>query len=115
MGKQLKVYLIDILEAIERIEALTKDITFEEFKKNITAIRTVTADFAVIGEDAKQIPGGNKRKFNLFPWRQEAGFQGKEIHDYGYAKVRVLWDAVKFDLPILKSMIESFLDDFGGE
>jgi uncharacterized protein with HEPN domain len=115
MSKKLKVHLIDILEAIERIEALTKDVTFEEFKKDISAIHSVTEDFAIIGEAAKQIPAGNKSKFNLFPWKQREGFRGKVVHDFDYTKVRVLWDAVKLDLPVLKSMIESFLDDFGNE
>jgi uncharacterized protein with HEPN domain len=113
--KHLKAYLIDVLEAIERIEALTKDVTFEEFKKNTMAIRAVAEDFAVIGEAAKHISTENRGKFSLFPWKQGAGTHGKAIHDYDYAKVVVLWDAVRWDLPVLKSMIENFLDDFGKE
>ena len=50
MTKQLRVYFVDILEAVEEIEEFTKNITFEEFIKNKMAIRAVTMDFAIIGE-----------------------------------------------------------------
>ncbi len=111
MSKQLRVYLVDILNAIEEIELFTKNITFEEFKKNIMAIRAVTMDFAIIGEAAKQIPAKTQMRYNQVPWRQMAGIRDKIIHGYAYIRLSVLWDAVKLDLPTLKPLIKELLEE----
>ena len=113
MSRQLKVYLVDILNAIEEIESFTKDLTYEEFAKNTMAVRAVTMDFAIIGEAAKQIPAETKKKYNQVPWKQMAGIRDKVIHGYGYIKLGVLWDAVKLDVPVLKPMIKELLGEFG--
>ena len=115
MSERLKFRLIAILEAIERIDSVTKDVSFEDFRKNSSAILAVTADFAIIGKYAKDISTEKRGRFNLFPLKQQPGFRTKVVHEIECEKVGVLWGAVKGDLPVLKSMIESFLDDFGGE
>jgi uncharacterized protein with HEPN domain len=68
--KQLRVYFVDILEAIEEIEEFTRNLTFDEFAENKMAIRAVTMDFAIIGEAAKHIPAETRRKYPQIPWKQ---------------------------------------------
>ena len=116
MTKQLRVYFVDILEAVEEIEEFTRSLTFDEFTKNKMAIRAITMDFAIIGEAAKQIPAGTKRKYPQIPWKQMAGIRDKIIHGYAYIKLGVLWDAVSLDLPVLKPLIKELLEsDFKEE
>ena len=110
MSKQLRVYLVDILEAIKEIEEFTRDLTFEEFAKNKMAIRAVTMAFAIIGEAAKQILAETKKKYSQVPWKQMAGIRDKIIHGYAYIKLSVLWDAVNLDLPVLKPLIKELLE-----
>jgi len=111
MSKQLRVYFVDILEAIKEIEEFTRDLTFEKFAKNKMVIRAVTMDFAIIGEAAKQIPVETKKKYSQVPWRQMAGIRDKIIHGYAYIKLSVLWDAVNLDLPVLKPLIKELLEN----
>jgi uncharacterized protein with HEPN domain len=110
MRKQLKVYFLDILGAIEEIEGFTKELTFEEFTKNKMAIRAVTMDFAIIGEATKQLPDEIKSVYPQIPWKQMAGVRDKIIHGYAYIKLSVLWDAVILDLPTLKPLIKEVLE-----
>ncbi len=110
MSKHLKVYLLDILSAIEEIEEFTNNLTFEEFTKNKMAIRAVTMDFAIIGEATKQIPEEIKQEYPVIPWKQMAGIRDKIIHGYAYIKLSVLWDAVNMDLPAVKPLIKELLE-----
>jgi len=82
MTKQLRVYFVDILEAVEEIEEFTRNLTFDEFTKNKMAIRAVTMDFAIIGEATKNIPLETKRMYPQIPWKQMAGIRDKIIHGY---------------------------------
>ena len=84
MTKQLRVYFVDILEAVEEIEEFTRDLTFDEFTKNKMAIRAVTMDFAIIGEATKNIPLETKRMYPQIPWKQMAAIRDKIIHGYAY-------------------------------
>ncbi|MGA3061391.1 MAG: DUF86 domain-containing protein [Candidatus Bathyarchaeia archaeon] len=110
MTKQLKVYFLDILDAIDEIEEFTKNLTFDEFTKNKMAIRAVTMDFAIIGEATKQIPEETKREYPKIPWKQMAGIRDKIIHGYAYIKLTVLWDAVNLDLPAVKPLVKELLE-----
>ena len=110
MTKQLRVYFVDIFEAVEEIEEFTRNLTFDEFTKNKMAIRAVTMDFAIIGEAAKNIPLETKRMYPQIPWRQMAGIRDKIIHGYAYIKLDILWDAVSMDLPVLKPLIKELLE-----
>ena len=110
MTKQLRVYFVDILEAVEEIEEFTRTLTFDEFKENKMAIRAVTMDFAIIGEATKNIPLETKRVYPQIPWKQMAGIRDKIIHGYAYIKLDILWDAVSMDLPVLKPLIKDLLD-----
>jgi uncharacterized protein with HEPN domain len=110
MSKQVRVYLMDILEAIEEIEQFTQEMTFEQFINNKLVIRGVTMDFAIIGEAAKHVPQEIKRKVGQVPWKQMAGIRDKIIHGYAYIQLSVLWDAVKLDLPVLKPLIKELLE-----
>ena len=116
MTKQLRVYFVDILEAVEEIEEFTRSLTFDEFTKNKMAIRAVTMDFAIMGEATKNIPLETKRMYSQIPWKQMAAIRDKIIHGYAYIKLGVLWDAVSLDLPVLKPLIKELLEsDFKEE
>jgi uncharacterized protein with HEPN domain len=51
-----RVYVQDILEAIQRIEEYLSGVKFEEFSKDNKTIDAVVRNFAVIGEAAKKVP-----------------------------------------------------------
>ncbi len=54
--RDYKLYLYDIKEAIEKIEAFTKDLTFEEFVQDVKTVDAVVRNLEVIGEASKYIP-----------------------------------------------------------
>ena len=65
-----RVYIQDILEAIQRIDEYLTGITFEEFSKDNKTIDAVVRNFAVIGEAAKNVPVSVKRDILKLPGRE---------------------------------------------
>ena len=65
MSKEKRDYILfleDILEALEKIENYTKNLSFVEFADNGMALNAVIRNFEVIGEATKNVPEEIKEK-----------------------------------------------------
>lgn len=56
MKKDYKVYLEDMVNAINEIELSTRDINFEDFAASYEKINSVAYDVLIIGEAVDKIP-----------------------------------------------------------
>jgi uncharacterized protein with HEPN domain len=99
------LFLADILDAIEKIERYTKDLSFEGFRKNDMAADAIVRNFEIIGEAAKNVPGRLKRKYPFVEWKEAIGFRNVLIHDYFGIDLEAVWDTVRKNIPSLRSNI----------
>lgn len=106
-----RVYVVDILEAIQRIEEYLRGVTFEEFSKDNKTMDAVVRNFAVIGEAAKSVPVHVKRKHPEIAWKRMSGMRDKVVHKYFGVDPHILWDTSKIDLPASKPLIEELLNE----
>ena len=106
-----RVYIQDILEAIQRIDEYLTGITFEEFSKDNKTIDAVVRNFAVIGEAAKNVPVSVKRKHPEIAWKRMSGMRDKVIHEYFGVDPHILWDTSKIDLPASKQLLKELLSE----
>jgi uncharacterized protein with HEPN domain len=106
-----RLYLNDINEAIERIEVYVKDLTFEEFSKNMLVIDAVVRNFEIIGEATKHIPAEIKTDNPLIKWKEMAGMRDKLAHEYFGVNIEILWKTAKNRLPTLKPFVKELLKD----
>jgi uncharacterized protein with HEPN domain len=51
-----RLFLIDMLESIEKVERYTAELSFEEFEANDMVLDAVVRNLEVIGEAAHHIP-----------------------------------------------------------
>jgi uncharacterized protein with HEPN domain len=51
-----KLYLEDILKAIQEVKDFMGNLSFDEFLKDVKTVNEVTMDFMVIGEATKNFP-----------------------------------------------------------
>jgi uncharacterized protein with HEPN domain len=109
LRRSCRLYLNDILEAIERIENYVEGRTFEEFSKNTLVIDAVVRNFEIIGEATKHIPAEIKTEHPLIKWKEMAGMRDKLAHEYFGVNIEILWKTARNRLPVLKPLVKELL------
>jgi len=80
--RNYKLYIKNILEAMNAIERFVEGLNFEAFKINDEKSSAVIRKFEIIGEAAKNVPEEIKQKYSEIPWKEMAGFRDRLIHFY---------------------------------
>jgi uncharacterized protein with HEPN domain len=99
----------DILNAIEKIERYTDEMTLTKFKQNELVIDAVVRNFEIIGEASKNIPLSVQRSHPAIPWKEMKGMRDVLIHEYFGVDIKVLWHTTKNNLPFLQKQLEMLL------
>lgn len=115
MRKDARVFLLDILECIEKIEEYTKNVSKDEFLDETWIQDAVLRRVEVIGEAVKNIPLRLRKKYPDVPWKKVAGMRDKLIHAYFGVSLERVWSVVKDDLPELKMNVELILEEMEGD
>ena len=106
-----KVYLKDILEAINEIEKYTQNIGEVEFYASDIVIDAVIRNLEIIGEATKKLPQEIKESYPQVPWKDMAGMRDVLIHDYSGVKLEIVWKTIKKELPELKKEVQRILSE----
>lgn len=111
MKRDYRLYIDDILEAINKIEEYTEGLTMEDFLKDRKSIDAVTWNFQIIGEAVKHIPLELRDKYPHVPWKLMAGMRDKLAHEYFGIRYDVIWDTIKKRLPEVRPLMEEVLKE----
>jgi uncharacterized protein with HEPN domain len=96
-----RVYLDDILGAAGKAIAFTDGLSFEEFVGDERTTFAVIRAFEILGEAAKNVPEVTRKLAPRVPWQEMAGMRDKLIHAYHGVDLKVVWRAIREDLPIV--------------
>lgn len=107
--RNYKLYLKDILQAMEKIEEFVGDMDFEEFKEDDKTSSAVIRKFEIIGEAAKHIPAEMAQQYLQVPWKEMAGMRDRLIHLYFGIDYGLVWKTIKERLPELILLLKEAL------
>ena len=110
--KDDNLYLIHILERIERIESYVLS-GREEFLHSRLVQDAVIRNFEVIGEAAKRVSKRSREKYLTVPWKRIAGFRDILIHQYEGVELEKIWNIIAHELPAVKREISLILSAAG--
>ena len=109
MSKRTPILLVeDILESCYKINAYTKDISFEDFMEDSKTIDAVIRNFEIIGEAANKLPEEFKNTYNSIDWNRIRGFRNRIVHAYFGIDYEIVWEIKEKFLPQLISKLETF-------
>ncbi len=100
------LFLLHILDAIERIDLYIGNMEFDEFTEALAIQDAVIRQLEIIGEATKQISSKTQALAPDIPWRDIAGMRDKLIHGYFSVNLNDVWLTGKQDLSPLRDAIE---------
>ncbi|MBK9402234.1 MAG: DUF86 domain-containing protein [Bacteroidetes bacterium] len=104
-----KMYLEDLLLAMNRIGEYIEGLSFIDFKKDYKTVDAVIRNFEIIGEAAKNLPEELKGKYTEVPWAEMYLLRNKVSHEYFGIDYEIIWDVASTYLPDNKKQIESII------
>lgn len=78
----VRLYLFDMLQAIEKVERYIAGLSFEEFEANDLVTDAVVRNLEIVGEAAKYIPEELRDRYPAAEWTRVVGFHNIVIHQY---------------------------------
>lgn len=103
MPRDARLYLDDILEAIEKIHAYTGEMTYEAFVGDPKTQDAVIRNLEIIGEAASRLPDSVKDVAAEIEWRKIVGLRNILAHEYFGVSIPVVWDVIKNKLVPLEN------------
>jgi uncharacterized protein with HEPN domain len=111
MSRDYKVYLEDILEAIQKIQIYTATFSRQIFFDDKKTIDAVARNLEIIGEAIKKLPEDLRSRYPEVDWKKIAGLRDILVHEYFGIDVEIIWDIIQNKLPLLAKQIKSILTE----
>ncbi|HIH32617.1 MAG TPA: DUF86 domain-containing protein [Candidatus Diapherotrites archaeon] len=111
MTRDESLYISEILEQIELIQASVKGRQKTDFGKDLNLRDATIRRIEVIGEAAKSISEKTKAKHPKVSWKEISGTRDVLIHAYFGVDLNILWNIIKADLPLLKQQMKKIKEE----
>lgn len=84
--------------------------SLDEFEDNPMRVEACVFNLMQIGELTKNsLSEELKNSIKSIPWKQLYGMRNRIVHGYSGVDMRIVWDTISEDLPLLKQELEKYL------
>jgi uncharacterized protein with HEPN domain len=101
--------LADIIEAIERIQAVVGAMSLDDFETDWQRQWLVERGVEIISEASRHLTDDLKTRHPEIPWQKVAGIGNVLRHNYESIAAPVLWKLAQADLPALEKVCRAEL------
>jgi uncharacterized protein with HEPN domain len=109
--KNDKLYLVHIVECVEKIEKYTVE-GKESFVLDEKTQDAVLRNLHTLAESSTRVSEQMQSKYPEVAWQEIGAFRNVVVHDYLGLELEQIWDIVVVDLPPLKKSILTMLKEF---
>jgi uncharacterized protein with HEPN domain len=85
-------------------------LSYAGFENDDKSIDAVLRNLEIIGEAARHIPREVRERFPDIPWAEMQTMRNIVIHEYHGVNLRIIWQTVERDLPLLEPQLRKILD-----
>jgi uncharacterized protein with HEPN domain len=107
MARKVQHALHDIMEAIERVEEITRGKTLARFEASWELRWLVQRAIEIVSEASRAIPAKLKNTRPEIPWERVRGIGNVLRHEYQGLSDPIIWKVVTDELPRLKLAIQA--------
>jgi uncharacterized protein with HEPN domain len=107
--KDDRLYLIHIMESIERVEEYTSE-GLEHFLADTKTQDAVLRNLQTLSESTQRISPELKNTHKEVDWRGIAGFRNVLVHEYLGVNLITIWGIIEGPLKDLKEIIRAILE-----
>ena len=114
MYRDLKIYLDDMIQSIDKIFEYTKNISFNEFKNSSLIFDAVVRRLEILGEAANQIKKSDTDFYQKYPnieWREIIDFRNILIHGYFGIIEEIVWNVIQNKLQTLQDNLKAIYEN----
>ena len=115
MSRDYRLYLDDMLIALEKVLRFTQGVDLARFVDDERTFDAVVRNLEIIGEAAKHIPAEVQARNPDVEWRSIAGLRDIVAHEYFGIDEDILWDIIMHQVPALLTQVRQILKHEGFE
>ena len=109
MKRDYNLFLRDIILAMRSIEEFLGDMDLDELSVDDKTSSAIIRKFEIIGEATKHLPEDLKELHPEIPWKSMSGMRDRLIHAYFGIDYKLVWEAIKIEIPKLKPQLQDIL------
>ena len=106
MGREDASYLLDMLVAARDAVGFAIGLSYAEFTQDRRNQLSILKSIEIVGEAASCLSTETKEMHPAIPWREIVGMRNRIVHVYFDIDLRLVWDTVHNDLPMLIAQLE---------
>lgn len=107
--RNFKLFIEDILQAIDKIEDYSKKLSFNQFSRKEIVVDAIMRNLEIIGEASRNIPNEMRKNNSQIPWKRMIGLRNIAIHEYFGIDLEIIWEIITKNLPETKPLIRKLL------
>jgi len=111
MKRNYRLFIKDIIAAMESIEGFVEGMSFEELMQDDKTASAVIRKFEIVGEATKCLPDELKEEHPEIQWKRMAGMRDRLIHAYFGVDYKLVWEAIKAEVPSMKLKLQEILTE----